>query len=261
MKWFKHMTIARNDPKLCAFQDREGSLEAYGFYFKMIEIVGAEVDDSGRCSACYSAKNWAKLTCVSATRWLRLSQVAAELQLWSCKNIGDSWEISVPNILKHRDNYTKDLQATGKKATVDLLPIRLDTDTDQNRIYNTPIPPKGGSDRKARSKKSYDGEFEMFWNTTRFPKRQQDTKGEMFKKYCKAIKEGCTPEEISKAADAFADGSVGVDFPIGMRKFLEPMTIREWLTKKTETGSISEQLSEQNQLLIEKTLQKHGMQA
>jgi hypothetical protein len=250
MKWFKHMTIARTDPKLCAFQDREGSLEAYGFYFKIVEIVGAEVDDSGRCSACYSAKNWAKLTCVSATRWLRLSQVAAELQLWSCKNIGETWEICIPNILKHRDNYTKDLQATCKKASVNLPLIRLDTE--QTRPEDiTPQPPKGGEPRKARSRKSYDVEFEQFWATTRFPKKEQDDKGGMFKKYSAAIKAGITAAEIATAADAFADGNADNQFPIGMRRFLDPMTIREWLGK-TATAEPSGPSKEDLQALADR---------
>ena len=53
-----------------------------------------------------------------------------------------------------------------------------------------------------------------------------------------AIKAGLTAAEIATAADAFADGNADNQFPIGMRRFLEPMTIREWLAKSaTESKS------------------------
>lgn len=124
----------------------------------------------------------------------------------------------------------------------------------EHRAQSTDIPPlthKGGDgekpakERKPRFRKSYDVEFEQFWKETRFPKKEQDTKGEMFKRYSAAIKAGCTVEEISKAADAFADANVGVQYPIGMRKFLEPMTIKEWSLKQEtpkDTGPTQEEL-------------------
>jgi hypothetical protein len=103
---------------------------------------------------------------------------------------------------------------------------------------NTPQPPKGGEPKKVRSRKSYDAEFEQFWETTKFPKKEQDDKGGMFKKYSAAIKAGLTAAEIATAADAFADGNADNQFPIGMRRFLEPMTIREWLSRmKTDAPS------------------------
>jgi hypothetical protein len=105
-------------------------------------------------------------------------------------------------------------------------------------IDNTPQPPEGGEQKKVRSRKSYDAEFEQFWETTRFPKKEQDDKGGMFKKYSAAIKAGLTAAEIATAADAFADGNADNQFPIGMRRFLEPMTIREWLSR-TKTAAPS----------------------
>lgn len=88
-----------------------------------------------------------------------------------------------------------------------------------------------------KGKKDYGKDFEPFWKDTKYPKREQDTKGDIFKKYVKAIKEGCSPEQIAKAADNYAEASKRIDMPIGLRKFMEPMTIQEWAAKDQSAPS------------------------
>lgn len=73
--------------------------------------------------------------------------------------------------------------------------------------------------------------FEDFWKLTKFPKRKQDTKGDMKKKYFACLKAKLTPEEILFSSDIFAEVHSGDQYAIGMRKFLEPDTVREYLTE------------------------------
>ena len=53
MKWFKHLSTARNDEKIARLEDKCG-LEGYGFYFKMLELVAESVDQTDRFEVTYS---------------------------------------------------------------------------------------------------------------------------------------------------------------------------------------------------------------
>jgi hypothetical protein len=53
MKWFKHISSARNDERLSSLVDKTG-LEGYGFYFIMLEIVAEIMDSSDRHEVTYS---------------------------------------------------------------------------------------------------------------------------------------------------------------------------------------------------------------
>jgi len=72
-------------------------------------------------------------------------------------------------------------------------------------------------------------DFETFWTSTKFPKRQQDTKGDMKKKYISCRKSKLSHSEILLASDIFAEVHRGNEFAIGMRRFLTPETVREYL--------------------------------
>jgi hypothetical protein len=125
MKWFKHLSVARNDEKIARLEDRCG-LEGYGFYFKMLEIVAESVDGTDRCDATYSITRWARAVNISTRKWVRFTIVCSELSLISCetnskllqdycKTPSNSVKISIPKLLKHRDNHTKNLQVTSKQ--------------------------------------------------------------------------------------------------------------------------------------------------
>lgn len=71
--------------------------------------------------------------------------------------------------------------------------------------------------------------FENFWKQTKFPKRKQDVKGEMKKKYLACLKAGISPDDILFSSDIFAQVHAGDQYSIGMRKFLTPDTVKEYL--------------------------------
>ena len=90
-----------------------------------------------------------------------------------------------------------------------------------------------GTEGKGRSanalNKKQDESFETFWTKTNFPKRPQDTKGDIKKKYLACIKSGLTPEDILFSSDVFAEVNRGNNFSIGMRKFMDVDTVKEYL--------------------------------
>ncbi|MEY3881061.1 MAG: hypothetical protein RIQ94_1857 [Pseudomonadota bacterium] len=125
MKWFKHLSAARNDEKIARLEDTCG-LEGYGFYFKMLEIVAESVDETDRFEVTYSLTRWSKLVNTSTRKWVRFTIVCSELELIYCKTNAELLQnycktpnnlvaISIPKLLKHRDNHTKHLQVTCKQ--------------------------------------------------------------------------------------------------------------------------------------------------
>jgi hypothetical protein len=186
------------DPKIAAMQDKFGSLEGYGFYFKMLEIVGEQVDETGRCSAQYSAKTWARLAGVTAERWLRLAYGAAKLELFTIKEAGTDLLVEIPNLLKYRDNHTTNRASACKREEADLHLIR----TEQNRIDNTTAQAVGETDikkKKGKQKNATSPEFEEDWQvirTVRGETNQRCSKSESWRMYSAALDAGVRRETI-----------------------------------------------------------------
>src|ERR1041385_6561531 len=113
MKWFKHMADASDDSFIQALEDRFGHF-GYAGYFKLLEIYAKE-----------TGNNPAKHITVSESylmRKLRKRSREVHLFLNFCSTSGKlllnfsekKFIISIPKFAEIKDNYTKDLQATGK---------------------------------------------------------------------------------------------------------------------------------------------------
>lgn len=132
MKWFKHLSTASNDERISALEDKVG-LEGYGFYFKMLELVAEVMDASGNCEVTYSLTRWGRRTNITSKKWLFLAQCCADVGLITIQRSADDAltnaqrsadkpvtseqqiTVKIPNLLKYRDNYSKNLQATNKQ--------------------------------------------------------------------------------------------------------------------------------------------------
>ena len=114
MKWFKHVSTARNDERLSKLEDKCG-LEGYGFYFKLLEIVSEVMDSSDMHERTYSLSRWGKQTNITTKKFMFLVQCCADVGLMSVCRGGDDMTVKIPKLLKHRDNYTKNLQGTYKQ--------------------------------------------------------------------------------------------------------------------------------------------------
>lgn len=114
MKWFKHQSTARNDEKIARLEDKCG-LEGYGFYFKMLELVAEVIDSTDRCEVTYSMSRWGRQTNVTTKKWLFLSSCCADVGLMIVQRCNDDITVNIPNLLKYRDNHTKNLQVTSKQ--------------------------------------------------------------------------------------------------------------------------------------------------
>ena len=94
-----------------------------------------------------------------------------------------------------------------------------------------------------------DSDFESFWKLTRFPKRTQDAKGDMRKKYKRLVlKEKMIAEDILFASDIFAEKNKDNSHPQGMRKFLDSKENVEQYLKGDFTVKLTSVQRSENQV-------------
>jgi len=113
MKWFKHDTDAFLSEGVDALIDQEG-FAGYGRWNRLLEIVAFKMDETDRCHAEYSIQKWCRLLGLKQkklTLFLELTENKLKTKVVCSENI---IRIEIPNLLKKRDNYTKNLQVTDK---------------------------------------------------------------------------------------------------------------------------------------------------
>lgn len=157
MKWFKHLSTARDDERIAKLEDVAG-LEGYGFYFKLLEIVAQTMDGSNKCEAEYSFSRWGKLTNLHPTRARTLLLRVASCSLVEVQVEETSALVRIPNLLKFRDNHTKNLQAADKQ----------EEEKEQEQEKEKPVRPL--------SVPVMSPKFEEFWRTYPGPRKIQKRK-------------------------------------------------------------------------------------
>jgi hypothetical protein len=108
MRWLKHLSMAHEDPKMTELLETEG-IEAYGVYWLLLECIASAMESgSDRPELTHSIGHWAqKLHIYHTSRCHHLIYVLTNLHLISTKSTLDRVTISVPKLLKYRDEYSK----------------------------------------------------------------------------------------------------------------------------------------------------------
>ena len=118
MKWFKHQTNARNDERVAHLESLAG-LEGYGFYIKLLEIVAEGMDRTDKCSITYPLTTWSHQLYIHHNKVSKLLGKCEVAGLVSVKyHEGNSKvriEVTIPNLLKYRDNHTSNLKVNNKQ--------------------------------------------------------------------------------------------------------------------------------------------------
>lgn len=215
MKWFKHQSTARNDERIARLEDKCG-LEGYGFYFKMLEIVAEGVDASDRCEVTYSISRWGRQTNISTKKFLFLAQCCHEVGLMIAQRCNDDMTINIPNLLKHRDNHTTNLQAASKQDTEeDTYKKDREKNKDKKNGSSTEPPPPA-EEKKRAAKKEYSEEFNNAFSA--YPKRQGDNpKEKAFSAWKARLRDGTTADEMTSGVMRYlafcqAEGNIGTQY-------------------------------------------------
>jgi hypothetical protein len=125
MRWIKHLTLAHSDRAIAHILEEFGA-EAYGIYWLMIEDIAAPME-KGKLepNAVHSVVKWASICHCSARHWRSIAHRMAEKNLIVMRSIEDRIEITICNILKYKDEYSK---KSGQNTEQD-----RDTDTDRKQ--------------------------------------------------------------------------------------------------------------------------------
>lgn len=116
MRWFKHMTNSSSDEKLCLIFDSLG-LEGYGFYWRILEVIGQQMDKSSKTFCQYSPKTWAKFAGVSAKKCEKFFRIFEKHRLFLVKFKDDSILVDCPNLLKYKDEYSTRPMREGREMS------------------------------------------------------------------------------------------------------------------------------------------------
>ena len=139
MRWIKHFTNASDGEFLSWLIDQYG-LEGYARWWIILEKIGARMDKSDCCSASYSLEKWSSFLRQKQNKMKTfLEQIENKSKIFLELN-GNILTIKVPNLLKYKDNYSKDLEATSKK-----LPskeVEVDIDKEEKKINKEKSPLK-----------------------------------------------------------------------------------------------------------------------
>lgn len=151
MKWFKHLSTARNDERLSKLEDKCG-LEGYGFYFKMLEIVSEVMDSTELHERTYSLSRWGRQANISTKKFLYLAQCCSDVGLMLVQCAPDVVTVKIPKLLKHRDNYTKNLQATYKQEVEEEVEreekIEVEVEKKEKKTKSKPLAPAKADAKK-----------------------------------------------------------------------------------------------------------------
>ena len=140
MKWFKHMTNSSLDERLARFTDKYG-LEAYGFFWRVLEAIAENVDETNRKRIEYSTKTWCKLLGIRPQTFRKLIQESSVLGLFQVSFNSDLVSVESPNILKYRDEWTRKKSKTPEQNSE--KDKEKETEKEEREAENT-VGPKDG---------------------------------------------------------------------------------------------------------------------
>ena len=134
MRWFKHMTCSGEDERLSELIAEHG-LEAYGFWWRLLEVVAGRMEKgSEKCSATYPLPAWSRLLYChhhKVGKYLgKLGVMGMVTVRYEEGNGSSKIEVTIPNLLKYRDEYSKKSGQKNDKIPTDSGAKNTDTDTD-----------------------------------------------------------------------------------------------------------------------------------
>jgi len=128
MRWLKHLSSAHDDERLREVWTQYG-LEAYGFWWVLCEIISENMDETDRCEISYPMRTWSSKFQLSKRKTGEYFRVFSEISLvfleYDNSNCVEKIKISIPNLLKYRDEYSKRI-GIKSGATPDKLPSKIE---------------------------------------------------------------------------------------------------------------------------------------
>ena len=180
MKYINHMTSSCDDEKHSMAIHRAG-LAVYGAYWIIVEKIASQIrPESISTTIRVPNELWSSWLRVRSDHAMRLLRTLHDEKLIVCEFINGATSVSVPNILKYGDEYTKRL-----------LPKRIKTPDTLPTLSGFPAVPEQLT--------IYTDEFAQFWEA--YPKRiGKRVAFDSFKKVVKTY----PPKDLVDAATEYA---------------------------------------------------------
>ena len=125
MRWFKHDSDAFTSEGVEALIAEFG-FSGYGRWNRLLEIVAFKMDETDRCYVEYPIQKWCSLLGLKQKQLISFLK-ATEKQLKTKVKLNEKQlRIEIPNLLKKRDKYTRDLQKKGQLLTTTDIDIDKD---------------------------------------------------------------------------------------------------------------------------------------
>ncbi len=119
------MTDASSDEFIAELEDEFG-LEGYARWWKLLETIAVQMDETDRCSVAYPVQKWLRILKAKRNK-LTSFLVYCELQLKiNMKQTGNILEIECPKLLEIRDNHSANLQAKRKRLASKEVEVEVD---------------------------------------------------------------------------------------------------------------------------------------
>jgi hypothetical protein len=243
----KHLCLAHQDEELELYLEECG-LEGYGFWWLLLEHIGAPLEPgSVQCWQSHSEGKWAQILHVSTRGFRKFSNSLAVRKLILIENFDDSGlkrlKISIPNLLKYRDEYTsrsgetREKQPTSIGSRADTEQIQSRADTEQTGVEKAT---KAVRSRYGRS--SDDFGFESLRAVYREGKRPTTEKN-WVDAATEIINCGISDKEIQDEVVPWVTEQL--DQERDPRRFYSPATlfkldIKPWRVDKKPQGAISQ---------------------
>jgi len=140
LKWFKHFSDSLDDPFIQSLLDKFGA-KGYLAYFGLLEIIskenGNKLTGELQIDPAYLRRKL-RISYGVMTRIFHHCDVAMKL---SGNFQKDLWHFSVPKLLELKDNYTKDLQVSRNKPS-------LEEEEEEEKKYIKKKSPSNGQFKK-----------------------------------------------------------------------------------------------------------------
>ena len=130
MRWFKHLTSAHSDKALAKVSEDHGPVGP-GIYWGLVEHIAGPME-AGKMipMASHSIAKWASILDTSSRTFTKICKSLQTESLIFCESSSDRLTISVPNILKYKDEYSKKSGQTPEPIRADREQIESRTETD-----------------------------------------------------------------------------------------------------------------------------------
>lgn len=260
LKWFKHYSDALDDPFIQDLMDRFSHM-GYAVWFGLIEIIAKENKNSitGKLS----------ISPTYLRRKLRTSPAKLREVFDYCQTSGkllvnfseNNWDFNFTKIAEIKDNYTKDLQASGKKVSIE-EEVEKEKEEEVEKTKTNAAPENSFSEKKEKPKTSTGSQTQESAFTelkSSYPKKNGKffEEQEVFRRFClvpeddwplliQAVKNYANSERVK-------DG-IGIKDPknfIG-NQMNESSYWKEWIEpEKTEDESDGEERTDELRRILE----------